>query len=235
MTTVEKTAPGAILIASALILGTALGSQYLGGLAPCELCIVQRWPYAAAIGLSLVALTVVRRPAARSAVVALCGLAFAVGGAVAFYHLGVEEGWFAGPAGCSASAIDATTVRRSEAAAPGDPRRSLRRGTMVADGNFAGRVQSDRVRRAGGGLPLRRGAVVEARDMSRVTAEDRLPGDPDREETVARMIRVDQGGRIRRGQDLRRPARVPCPEGRRRTQSTRWPPGKPSTWRRSTG
>ena len=30
--------------------------------------------------------------------------------------------------------------------------------------------------------------------MSRVTAEDRLPGDPDREETVARMIRVDQAG-----------------------------------------
>ena len=30
--------------------------------------------------------------------------------------------------------------------------------------------------------------------MTRATAEDRLPGDPDREETVARMIRVDQAG-----------------------------------------
>ena len=106
----EKSVPGAILIASALILGTALASQYLGDLAPCELCIVQRWPYAAAIGLSLAALTVVRRPAARSVVIGLCGIAFAIGGAVAFYHLGVEEGWFAGPAGCSAAAIDATTV-----------------------------------------------------------------------------------------------------------------------------
>ena len=110
MTIDEKSAPAAILAASALILGTALGSQYLGGLAPCELCIVQRWPYAAAIGLSLVALTAVRRPAARSVVIGLCGAAFAVGGAVAFYHLGVEEGWFQGPAGCSASAIDATTI-----------------------------------------------------------------------------------------------------------------------------
>ena len=110
MTMDDKSAPAAILAASTLILGTALGSQYLGGLAPCELCIVQRWPYAAAIGLSLVALTVLRRPTARSAVVGLCGIAFAVGGAVAFYHLGVEEGWFQGPAGCSASAIDATTV-----------------------------------------------------------------------------------------------------------------------------
>lgn len=30
--------------------------------------------------------------------------------------------------------------------------------------------------------------------MTRTTAENRLPGDPDREETVARMIRVDQAG-----------------------------------------
>ena len=30
--------------------------------------------------------------------------------------------------------------------------------------------------------------------MTRFTAEDRLPGDPDRDETVARMIRVDQAG-----------------------------------------
>ncbi|MCY4551806.1 MAG: demethoxyubiquinone hydroxylase family protein [Defluviicoccus sp.] len=31
-------------------------------------------------------------------------------------------------------------------------------------------------------------------DAPRMTAEDRLPGDPDREETLARMIRVDQAG-----------------------------------------
>lgn len=110
MTNIEKSAPAVILAASAAILGTALASQYVGGLAPCELCIVQRWPYAAAIGLSLVALTAIRRPAARTLVVGLCGIAFAIGGAVAFYHLGVEQGWFQGPAGCSAAAIDATTV-----------------------------------------------------------------------------------------------------------------------------
>ena len=110
MTTLEKSAPAAILAASALILGTALASQYAGGLAPCDLCIWQRWPYAAAIALSLAALTVARRPAPRAAAVALCGVVFAVGGAVAFYHLGVEEGWFRGPAGCSAGAIDATTI-----------------------------------------------------------------------------------------------------------------------------
>ena len=110
MTIVWKSAPAAILVLSALILGTALASQYVGGLAPCDLCIWQRWPYAAAIGLSLAALTVPRRPAARSAAIGLCGIVFAIGGAVAFYHLGVEEGWFQGPAGCSAASIDATTI-----------------------------------------------------------------------------------------------------------------------------
>src|SRR5947207_318952 len=45
---------GFVLIASALVLGTALLSQYWGGLAPCELCLLQRWPWAAAIVVSLV-------------------------------------------------------------------------------------------------------------------------------------------------------------------------------------
>ncbi|MBT5415772.1 MAG: demethoxyubiquinone hydroxylase family protein, partial [Rhodospirillaceae bacterium] len=34
----------------------------------------------------------------------------------------------------------------------------------------------------------------EARARPRITAEDALPGDPDRDELVARMIRVDQAG-----------------------------------------
>ncbi|MBV9017718.1 MAG: disulfide bond formation protein B, partial [Alphaproteobacteria bacterium] len=33
---------GFVLIASAIVLGTALLSEYWGGLAPCELCLLQR-------------------------------------------------------------------------------------------------------------------------------------------------------------------------------------------------
>ncbi len=54
---------GFVLVASAAVLGAALLSQYWGGLAPCELCLLQRWPWAAAIAISLVALVAGSRPA----------------------------------------------------------------------------------------------------------------------------------------------------------------------------
>src|SRR5881227_3408713 len=56
---------GFVLIASAIVLGTALLSQYWGGLAPCELCLLQRWPWAAAIVVSLVLVLVGERARAR--------------------------------------------------------------------------------------------------------------------------------------------------------------------------
>ncbi|MFL6722003.1 MAG: disulfide bond formation protein B, partial [Sphingomonas sp.] len=46
----------ALLLPLAL-LGGALGSQYLGGLHPCEMCYWQRWPHAAAILLAALAFT----------------------------------------------------------------------------------------------------------------------------------------------------------------------------------
>ena len=39
------------------LLGGALGSQYLGGLHPCEMCYWQRWPHGAAILLAALAFT----------------------------------------------------------------------------------------------------------------------------------------------------------------------------------
>src|SRR3954469_7193168 len=40
-------------VAGALLLG-AFAFQYLGGLAPCEMCIWQRWPHGAAILFGLI-------------------------------------------------------------------------------------------------------------------------------------------------------------------------------------
>src|SRR5207302_3629276 len=93
---------GFVLIASALVLGTALLSQYWGGLAPCELCLLQRWPWAAAIVISLVVALVGDR-AGLAWVALLLGLVFAVSVVLAFYHMGVEQHWFAGPTACTAS------------------------------------------------------------------------------------------------------------------------------------
>ncbi len=107
MTRIWTTAPALIALASIAVLGTALASQYLGGLAPCKLCIYQRWPSGFTIAAGLAAWLI---PAARFWLVAACGIAFAIGGAVAVYHAGVEYGWFAGPTSCSGEATAATTI-----------------------------------------------------------------------------------------------------------------------------
>src|SRR6266567_3832828 len=100
---------GFVLAASAVVLGAALLSQYWGRLAPCELCLLQRWPWAAAIALSLVALIAGSR-AALPWVALVLAIVFALGMAFAFYHVGVEQHWFAGPSACTASSGGAMTL-----------------------------------------------------------------------------------------------------------------------------
>jgi disulfide bond formation protein DsbB len=102
---------GLVLAAGAAVLGTALLSEYWGGLAPCELCLLQRWPWAVAIVISLVAVLVGDRPALPW-VALILGLVFAVGVAFAFYHVGVEQHWFAGPSACTASAGGTMTLEQ---------------------------------------------------------------------------------------------------------------------------
>ena len=92
---------GRILLAGAgslaLLLG-ALAFQYLGALAPCPMCIWQRWPHLAAVLIALAAVTVawrLRRPLAVAGAAAM-----AVGAGLGAWHAGVERGWWPGPAGC---------------------------------------------------------------------------------------------------------------------------------------
>ena len=102
---------GFVLMASAVVLGTALLSQYWGGLAPCELCLLQRWPWAVAIVISLVVVLVGER-AGVAWVALLLGVVFAVSVVLAFYHVGVEQHWFAGPTACTASESGAMTLEQ---------------------------------------------------------------------------------------------------------------------------
>ena len=106
--------PFFVLVASAVVLGGALLSQYWGGLAPCELCLLQRWPWAAAITISLVAIMVGSRTALPWVALLLAAV-FAVGGAIAFYHVGVEKHWFTGPNACTGVATAADTVEALKA------------------------------------------------------------------------------------------------------------------------
>ena len=103
-----------VLVASAAVLGAAFISQYWGGLAPCELCLLQRWPWAAAIIISLIAITVGSR-STLPWVALLLSASFAVGSALALYHVGVEKHWFAGPSACTGAATAADTVEELKA------------------------------------------------------------------------------------------------------------------------
>ncbi len=86
------------------MVGAALLAQYWGGLVPCELCLYQRWPYYAVIALMALTLAIGRRGISRVAL-ALAALIFIAGAGLAFYHLGVEQHWFAGPTACTGGGL----------------------------------------------------------------------------------------------------------------------------------
>ena len=92
----------ALLLPSAL-LGSALLSQYVGGLYPCEMCYWQRWPHGAAILLALAAVFSPLESRRTRPLVLLSALAIAISGAIGVYHAGVEVGWWEGITHCTAT------------------------------------------------------------------------------------------------------------------------------------
>ena len=89
----------------AALLGGALGSQYLGGLFPCEMCHWQRWPHYAALVLALLAF-----PTGSRILVILAGLAIIASGLIGVFHAGVEYGWWEGLTRCSAVAASGSSA-----------------------------------------------------------------------------------------------------------------------------
>jgi disulfide bond formation protein DsbB len=83
----------------ALLLG-AFAFQYVGGLAPCTLCLWQRWPHAAAVLIGIAALALPGRALPLLGLLAALTTA-AIGG----FHAGVEQGWWQGLASCSGGSI----------------------------------------------------------------------------------------------------------------------------------
>ena len=97
---------GARLLALLLplaLLGGALGSQYLGGLHPCEMCYWQRWPHAAAIVFAALAFTAPAASSRSSNLTLLAALCIAVSGVIGVYHAGVEARVFEGFTQCTAT------------------------------------------------------------------------------------------------------------------------------------
>lgn len=97
----SRLVPLAILGASAVMLGAAYTAQYGFGQEPCILCLYQRIPYAATGVLALLALGLPAQGTVRKGLVALCGVVFLAGAGIAFYHVGVEQHWWASVAACA--------------------------------------------------------------------------------------------------------------------------------------
>jgi len=100
---------GAVLVASIVVLAAALLSQYWGGLEPCELRLLERWPWRVAIAIAGAAWLIGGRlPLTILAI--LLAVVFLVSAGIALYHVGVEQHWIAGPTACTASGGDASDI-----------------------------------------------------------------------------------------------------------------------------
>ncbi len=95
-------------LASGAMLLTAFGFQFLGGLEPCHLCILQRWPHGLAFATGLLLLAT-PRPLWRPLML-LGALIVLVGAGIALYHTGVEQKWWQGPTTCTAQPITGLTT-----------------------------------------------------------------------------------------------------------------------------
>ena len=86
-----------LMIASIAIVATAVASQYFGGLAPCALCQYQRVPYVAVV---VIATTALLYPKVTGEALAIAAITFTIGGAIALFHVGVEQAWWEGTKAC---------------------------------------------------------------------------------------------------------------------------------------
>ena len=118
---------------SALMLAGAFAFQYVGGLAPCHLCLLQRWPHAVAALIGVLALLIPGR------LLPLAGALSALTTAgLGLYHSGVERRWWPGPNTCTSGDISHLSV--------GDLTDQLLANTTV--------IQCDQVAWAMGGLSM---------------------------------------------------------------------------------
>lgn len=100
-----------LLVAIAIaILGTAWLSELYGDnlqifgnrkLDPCQLCIVQRYPYALTVVLGAAAALLARQAMERTLILGVIAVVMVFGTFVSGFHVGVEYGWW--PAGSTCS------------------------------------------------------------------------------------------------------------------------------------
>jgi len=107
-------------LGAAAALGVAWASEAWGGLAPCALCLLERWPYRLVIAMGLLAAIAPRTLARVFLVVAGLGLLADAG--VAALHVGVERQWWPSPLPeCAAPRLGAGSIAQRLASMPAHP------------------------------------------------------------------------------------------------------------------
>ena len=114
------------LVLALLAIGGAWYSQLVLGLQPCELCLLQRWPYYVGVPVALIAV-LVAKSAPQGRLIAwllwLVALIFLISAGLGVYHAGVEWGFWPGPSAC--------TGQYAPAASTDDFLKSLQAGPSV--------------------------------------------------------------------------------------------------------
>ncbi|MEJ1975038.1 MAG: disulfide bond formation protein B [Acetobacteraceae bacterium] len=117
-------------------LAVALGSERFGGLVPCALCLVERWPYRVAAVLGVAALAV---PSAwrvpRQVLLWLVVVSMVASVAAAVVHVGVEQGRWPSPLPeCAAPSFGGGSIAERLARMPARPSKPCDAPTFLLPG-----------------------------------------------------------------------------------------------------
>ena len=87
----NKTTLNIILVISIIALASAYFIEYILGYKPCNLCLIERWPYL--IALIFIITNLIINKLEKIILIALA-IIFAAATILSFYHVGIEQGFF---------------------------------------------------------------------------------------------------------------------------------------------
>lgn len=109
----SDTAIAAVLtLGMAVVVGSALGFEHIGGYIPCALCLMQRNPYYIGVGVGVLAIlsSVFRLPPVVTRVlIGVIAVLMIVSIGLGTYHAGVEWKFWEGPTSCTIGATGGDT------------------------------------------------------------------------------------------------------------------------------
>lgn len=103
----QRLGPWVVLGFSLAALASAFIAQYGFGLAPCELCLLQRWPFGTAAVVALLATSMPLQPYVRL-LLGACAVLLFINAGIAVFHSGVERHWWEWQSSCTGSALSRT-------------------------------------------------------------------------------------------------------------------------------